>query len=212
MVFIAVQGAGKGTVAQKLQERHNLVHISMGDLLRERRQIDDEIGNIIASTQDIGEFTPDNIIYQVIEERLSQPDCERGYILDGFPRTLEQAKECEAIANRLNKPVNLVINLTVPEEALIERITSRRSCGKCNKIYSLSFEKMKPVVAGKCDACNSELVFRNDDKDVDAIRKRIELYHTNAKSLIDFYNDLGKLVEVDATETIPAVLEIEKLL
>jgi len=164
LILIAVQGAGKGTVAKALSEKYQYLHISTGDLLRERRLIDDEIGRIIAETQDTGVFTPAEIVYQVFEERLTQPDCEN-YILDGIPRSLEQAIEVDKILKKINKDDYLVINLTVPDEELISRITNRRSCGQCGQIYNIVNPRFKPKVDNTCDECQIELTFRDDDQD-----------------------------------------------
>jgi len=211
LILLAVQGAGKGTVAQALVEDYGHVHISTGQILRGRREQNDEIAKTIAECQDTGVLVPNKIVYQVFEERLVKPDCQN-YILDGFPRNLEQAKECDKILTKLNKDDYLVINLTVPADILIARIVSRRSCDKCGKIYNLDFAPMRPRIDGKCDDCDGNLTQRNDDSDPDAIRQRIEIYHENAADLINYYQTKGVLVDVDSTETQNAIQAIKKLL
>ena len=212
IILLAVQGAGKGTVSESLEEKYNYVHISTGDLLRERRKKDDEIGRIIAETQDKGSLTPQKIVFKVLEERLSEKDVENGYILDGFPRTLDQALEYDKLLNKIGKEAGIVINLTVPDDILIDRITSRRTCNKCGKIYNVNFASMKPKIEGKCDDCDGELFIRSDDANEDAIRTRINIYHENVGGLISFYKDKGILFDIDSTETKKAIVEVEKLI
>lgn len=211
IIMQAVQGAGKGTVAKLLVEKYGYIHISTGDLLRERRQVDDEIGRIIAETQDSGVFTPAEIVYQVFEERLSQPDCVN-YILDGFPRNLEQAVKCDEILTKVGKDDYIVVNLTVPAEELINRITNRRTCPGCGFIYNLAFADLTPKEADKCDTCGATLTKRNDDSDEEAIAQRIQLYHDNAADLLNYYQEKGVLMNFDSTETKQAFAEIEKVI
>jgi len=211
IILFAVQNAGKGTVAQALKEKYNYDHISTGDLLRERRKIDDEIGRIIAQTQDAGELTPPEVVYQVFEEKISHPECEN-YILDGFPRNVEQAIKCDEMLSKIGKDNYIVVNLTVDDEEVLRRVTDRRTCVNCSKIYSTSYEAMKPKVEGICDDCGSEVIFRKDDGDIDAIKKRIKIYHENAAGLINYYQEKGVLFTIDSTQTKNAIIEVEKII
>jgi adenylate kinases len=212
LILLAVQGAGKGTVAKALEEKYNYAHISTGDILRERTLVKDELGSKIKELIDNGELVSDDIIFEAVEYRITQPDCENGYILDGIPRTLLQAEKYDELLRKLNKDAGLVINMTVPDEVLIERITSRRICKECGKIYNINFAEMKPKIDGKCDDCDSELIFRDDDSNEEAISRRISTYHKNAEAIINFYKEKGILYNVDSTETKYAIQEVEKII
>ena len=146
IIFLAVQGAGKGTFAKMLQEKYGYAHISTGDILRERSQVDDELGRQIKNMIDNGIFVPNETIYEAIEYKISQPECEKGYILDGFPRNIEQAKGYDEILNRLNKELGIVINLTIPTEMLKQRIIGRRICKDCGAIYNIYNELFTDIV------------------------------------------------------------------
>ena len=211
IIMQAVQGAGKGTIAKMLSEKYGYVHISTGELLRERRKTADEIGKIIAESQDTGVLVPEEIVLQVFEERLTKPDCIN-YILDGFPRNINQAIKCDEILTRIKKADYIVVNLTIPAEVIIERLVNRVSCEKCGFIYSLVFEDLKPKKDNICDRCNIELIKRNDDSDEEVIKQRIQLYHDNASTLINYYQEKGVLMNFDATKTKDAFNEIEKVI
>lgn len=139
VIFLAVQGAGKGTFAKMLQDKYDYAHISTGDILRERAMVDDELGKKIKDMIDNGIFVPNDIIYEAIEYKITQPECEKGYILDGFPRNLEQAKGYDELLKKLGKDLGVVINLTIPEELLKKRIIGRRICKNCGDIYIWPF-------------------------------------------------------------------------
>ena len=137
IIFLAVQGAGKGTFAKKLKEKYGYAHISTGDILRERAAVGDELGNQIKNMIDNGIFVPNDIIYEAIEYKITQPDCEKGYILDGFPRNIEQAEGYDKILEKLGKELGVVVNLTIPNELLKQRIIGRRICKDCGAIYNI---------------------------------------------------------------------------
>lgn len=212
IILLAVQGAGKGTVAKALEEKYNYVHISTGDILRERTLIQDELGLKIKEHIDNGMLVSDDIIFEAIEYRITQDDCKNGYILDGIPRTLDQAKKYDELLTKLNIDIGIVINMTIPDEVLVERVTSRRSCKQCGRIYNITFPALMPKVAGICDDCNIELIFREDDSNEEAIKRRITTYHENAELIINFYEKKGILYNVDSTFSKNAIEEIEKLL
>ena len=212
IIFLAVQGAGKGTYAKKLKEKYGYAHISTGDILRERAAVDDELGNKIKNLIDNGIFVPNDIIYEAIEYRITQPDCENGYILDGFPRNIEQAEGYEKLLKKLNRDLGVVINLTIDTELLKERIIGRRICKKCNAIYNIYNEEFKPKVEGICDKCGSELYQRADDNE-ESMNTRINTYFEVTAPVIEYYNKKGVLKTVDSGQsTEDTFKEIEKIL
>lgn len=212
IILLAVQGAGKGTVAKRLRDKYNYVHISTGDMLRERTAVEDELGLKIKELINSGNLVSDDTIFEVVEQRITQSDCDNGYILDGIPRTLEQAKKYDELLDRLGKDIGIVINMVISDEELIERLTSRRNCSKCGKIYNLSFPDMMPLVDGKCNDCDGDLVFREDDSNEEAISRRIKTYHENSAGILNYYREKGILYNVDATTSKQATIEAEKIL
>lgn len=212
IILIAVQGAGKGTAAEKLKEKYGYAHISTGDILRERSSVDDELGREIKNLIDNGIFVSDEIIFKAIEDKITSPECEHGYILDGFPRNLEQAKGYDEILTKLNKDLGIVINLTIPTEMLKERIIGRRMCKECGSIYNIYNEDVKPKVEGICDHCGGELYQRKDDNE-ESMNTRIKTYFEVTQPIIDYYEQKGVLKVVDASKSSEATFkEIEKIL
>ena len=212
IIFLAVQGAGKGTFAKKLQEKYGYAHISTGDILRERASVDDELGNKIKNMIDNGIFVPDDIIYEAIEYKITQPECENGYILDGFPRNLEQAKGYDKILEKLNKDLGVVINLTIPNEMLKQRIIGRRLCKECGAIYNIYNPDFQPKVEGICDKCGGELYQRADDNE-ESMNTRVKTYFEVTEPIIDYYKEKGVLKTVDSSKDVDDVFkEIEKIL
>jgi len=212
IIFLAVQGAGKGTFAKMLQEKYGYAHISTGDILRERSQVDDELGHQIKNMIDNGIFVPNETIYEAIEYKISQPECEKGYILDGFPRNIEQAKGYDEILNRLNKELGIVINLTIPTEMLKQRIIGRRICKDCGAIYNIYNEAFKPKDEGICDKCGGELYQRADDNE-ESMNTRIKTYFEVTEPIIDYYKEKGVLKVVDSSKTTEETFkEIENIL
>jgi len=212
IILLAVQGAGKGTFAKKLQEKYGYAHISTGDILRERASVDDELGNKIKNMIDNGIFVPDDIIYEAIEYKITQPECENGYILDGFPRNLEQAKGYDKILEKLNKDLGVVINLTIPNEMLKQRIIGRRLCKECGAIYNIYNPDFQPKVEGICDKCGGELYQRADDNE-ESMNTRVKTYFEVTEPIIDYYKEKGVLKTVDSSKDVDDVFkEIEKIL
>lgn len=212
IIFLAVQGAGKGTIAKKLQEKYDYAHISTGDILRERATVGDEMGNKIKNMIDNGIFVPNDIIYEAIEYKITQPECEKGYILDGFPRNIEQAKGYDELLKKLGKDLGFVINLTIPDELLKKRIIGRRICKKCGAIYNIYFDDFMPKVEGVCDKCGGELYQREDDNE-ESMNTRIKTYFEVTEPIIDYYKEKGVLKTIDASQDNDIVLkEIENIL
>ncbi len=212
VIFLAVQGAGKGTFAKKLQDKYGYAHISTGDILRERSSVGDETGNKIKNMIDNGIFVPNDIIYEAIEYKITQPDCQKGYILDGFPRNLEQAKGYDELLKKIGGDLGVVINLTIPNEQLKKRIIGRRICKDCGAIYNIYFEKFMPNIEGICDKCGGELYQRDDDNE-ESMNTRIKTYFEVTEPIIDYYKEKGVLKTIDASKDNDAVFnEIENIL
>ena len=207
VIFLAVQGAGKGTFAKMLQDKYDYAHISTGDILRERAMVDDEQGKKIKDMIDNGIFVPNDIIYEAIEYKITQPECEKGYILDGFPRNLEQAKGYDELLKKLGKDLGVVINLTIPEELLKKRIIGRRICKNCGDIYNIYFEDFMPKVEGVCDKCGGELYQREDDNE-ESMNTRIKTYYEVTEPIIDYYKEKGVLKTIDSSQGNDIVFKI----
>ncbi len=211
LILLAVQGAGKGTLAKALKEKYGYAHISMGDILRERASVGDELGNKIKDMIDNGIFVPNDIIYQAVEYKINQPECDNGYILDGFPRNLEQAEGYDKILSKLGKDIGIVINLTIPNELLKQRIIGRRMCKDCGAIYNIYSDTMKPQKEGICDKCNGQLYQRADDNE-EAMKTRVETYFKVTEPVIDYYKQKGIIYEIDSTDKNKTLKDIEDLL
>ncbi len=211
LILLAVQGAGKGTLAKILSEKYGYAHISMGDILRERAQVNDELGKSIKNMIDNGIFVPNETIFEAIEYKITSPECANGYILDGFPRNIEQARGYDELLKKLNKDLGIVINLTIPEELLTQRIIGRRMCKDCGAIYNIYSAEMKPKKEGVCDKCGGEL-YQRDDDNPEAMKTRVETYFKVTAPIIDYYKEKNVLYEVDSTNSDNTVAQVEKLI
>ena len=202
LVLLGPPGVGKGTQAKILSERSGLAHISSGDLFRENLKNKTELGQLAQTFMGKGELVPDDVTIAMIRERLSQPDCETGAILDGFPRTPSQADALEAMLEEFSGHVDAVPFITGAEDVLVERLGNRWTCRANGHVFN---EKSNPPkVAGKCDFDGSELYQRDDDK-AETVKRRIQVYLEQTSPLISYYRDLGKLVEIDGMQTIEQV-------
>ena len=190
IILMGPPGAGKGTLAKQLKEALNLVHISTGDMFREAIKAQTELGVLAASYINRGDLVPDDVTIGLVKERLSQPDCEAGFLLDGFPRTLAQAEALDEIAKSISRPIEAVINLDCDNDELVRRISGRRVCKDCGAPYHIV--TMKPKVEGVCDLCGGPLFQRKDDNE-EALKVRLEHYVSETKPLLDFYKKLGLL-------------------
>ena len=190
IILMGPPGAGKGTLAKQLKEALNLVHISTGDMFREAIKAQTELGVLAASYINKGDLVPDDVTIGLVKERLSQKDCEAGFLLDGFPRTLAQAEALDEIAKSISRPIEAVINLDCDNEELVRRISGRRVCKDCGAPYHVV--TMKPKVEGVCDLCGGPLFQRKDDNE-EALKVRLEHYVSETKPLLDFYKKLGLL-------------------
>lgn len=197
-------GAGKGTMSDLILKEYDIPHISTGDMLRDNVRNNTELGNLAKSYMDAGNLVPDDVIIAMVEKRLQEDDCQKGYLLDGFPRTLVQAEAFEKIENKIGKPVECVIALEVGFDTLVERITGRRICPKCGAIYHIHNKPSK--VEGICDVCGSELTQRKDDT-VEQLTVRMDGYGKSTKPVIDFYDKRGIVSYIDASQETAAVFE-----
>jgi adenylate kinase len=192
LILLGPPGAGKGTQAVRLSAELGLPHVSTGDLFRENRSRGTPLGEKAKSFMDSGRLVPDELVLEMLFDRVSRPDCARGYLLDGFPRTVPQA---EALAARLGRNTDVqVLDISVPDEVILERLAGRRTCGGCGHVQHLRFAP--PRIAGRCDKCGGELVQRNDDTEA-AIQKRLEEYREQTRPLAAWYAKRGLLREVD---------------
>ena len=196
IILIAAPAAGKGTEAAKIKEQYNMPHISTGDLLRAAR----DTNPVISEYQDKGMLVPFDIVLGLLKDRITQPDCDNGYILDGFPRDLKQAEAYDEILKETGKDAGVVIVLDVDKDIAAARIAGRWSCPNCGKVYNVDNKDMKPKVDGKCDDCNTDLTHRDDDNK-EVYEERYNSYLKNTEPLIDFYNKKGILYHVDSSVT-----------
>ena len=197
ILIMGPAGAGKGTMSDLILQAYDIPHISTGDMLRENVANGSELGKEAKSYMDAGKLVPDDVINAMVEKRLQEPDCQKGYLLDGFPRTLVQAKAFEEIAAKIGKPVEAVLALEVDFEILKERVTGRRVCPKCGAIYHIS--NFPPKVEGVCDKCGSPLKQRADDT-VEKLTQRMKEYDASTKPVIDFYDEKGVVTHLDASQ------------
>lgn len=197
IILIAPPAGGKGTQSELLCSKYNIAHISTGDLLR----AEVENGNTeLKKIMDAGMLVSDEIIFDLIKKRISSNDTINGYLLDGFPRNIEQAKTYDKILNELNKDIGYVIELDIDPELASKRISGRRSCPKCGATYNIYFDGMKPSVENVCDKCGSSLTKRDDDNE-ETYKTRYNTYLEKTKPLIDYYKKSGVLYVVDANGT-----------
>jgi adenylate kinase len=194
VILLGPPGAGKGTQAQRIAKQYGLPHLSTGDMLRDNIRRDTELARKAKPLIDRGELVPDNIVLGMVQERIAQSDCVNGFILDGFPRTLAQARALEGICRHYRSRSTSVLNVAVRPELLVRRLTNRRICKKSGHIYNLV--ERSPIHPGICDADGSELVQRPDDTEP-VIRERIQMYERHTRPLIDFYSAQGLLHQVE---------------
>ncbi|MHC1590954.1 MAG: adenylate kinase [Candidatus Helarchaeales archaeon] len=199
IILLGAPGAGKGTNATKLVEKYNIPQISTGDLLRKAVAEKTKLGIEAESYMTAGKLVPDELVINLVKERLSQPDCKNGFILDGFPRTITQAEKLEDITS-----IDAVINLDVDTQVLVRRSTGRRSCPNCGAVYHVEFNP--PKKEGICDKCGTKLIVRKDDTE-ETVKNRIETYKKNTAPLIEYYEKKGLLKNIDANRNIEVIFE-----
>jgi len=202
LILLGGPGVGKGTQAQRLAAKYNTPHIATGDILRQAVKNGTDIGLKAKSYMDKGLLVPDEVVIGIIEGRLAQPDAKAGYILDGFPRTVPQAKALDELTARLNMVPDAVVNITASTEMVVRRLSGRRTCRDCQAVYHVV--NIPPKEAGVCDRCGGELYQRDDDQE-ETIRKRIQVYMEQTAPLLDYYAKSGKLTEVSGDLDIDVV-------
>ena len=202
LLIIGAPGAGKGTVSESLINDYAITHISTGDMLRNAIKNNTPVGLKAKEYMDKGHLVPDEIIHNLIVERLSQDDVSKGFLFDGYPRTLNQAMDLSNILQELNIKIDCVINLDIKDEELIKRITGRRLCPKCGEIYNIYYSPSKQE--GICDKCNSELITRKDDN-LESLVTRLEEYHKNTQPLIEYYQKMDLVKHICASKSIEDV-------
>jgi adenylate kinase len=202
IILLGPPGAGKGTQAKKLTEEFGIPQISTGDMLREAVKKGTELGRKAKAFMDSGGLVPDEVVIGIVKERLAADDCGKGFILDGFPRTIPQAAALDRVAQDLGKEIRFVLSLEVDPDELMERLCGRRTCTGCGAMYHIKFHV--PKEDGKCDKCGTALIQRDDDKE-ETIRKRLENYNKATAPLLDYYKATGKIRSVMATGEINAI-------
>ncbi|PKL40967.1 MAG: adenylate kinase [Candidatus Riflebacteria bacterium HGW-Riflebacteria-1] len=202
LIFLGPPGAGKGTQAKMIVDKYSIPQLSTGDLMRAAVSSGSPIGDKVKGYMAAGALVPDDLVVDILLDRLSGDDCRDGFILDGFPRTVGQAESLEAALKKRGMQLSGVVAMIVPDEALLARLTARRICRECSTSYHLEF--LKPKVEGKCDRCQGELYQRKDDSE-EVILNRLKVYHDQTAPLIDFYQTRKKLYTVDGNKKIEMI-------
>ena len=202
IVMLGAPGAGKGTQAVMICEKYGIPHISTGDIFRSNIKNGTELGKKAKEYMDQGKLVPDELTIQLLLDRVAQDDCKNGYVLDGFPRTIPQAEVLTKALAETGSKVDYAINVDVPDENIVNRMGGRRACLNCGATYHIVFNPTK--VEGKCDACGSDTVLRDDDKP-ETVQKRLSVYHEQTQPLIDYYKAQGILKSVDGTQPMDKV-------
>ena len=196
IIMLGAPGAGKGTQAKQIAGKYSIPHISTGDIFRANIKNGTDLGKMAKEYMDRGLLVPDELVCDLVVDRVQQSDCQNGYILDGFPRTIPQAEALDAALSKLGDSVDYAINVEVPDENIVSRMGGRRACVKCGATYHVKYNPTKNE--GVCDACGAELILRDDDKP-ETVQKRLSVYHEQTQPLIDYYTKKGIIAEVDGT-------------
>ena len=204
LIILGAPGAGKGTQATIISQKLKIPHISTGEIFRDNIKNETELGKLAKGYIDKGQLVADEVTIRIVKERLEQNDSSKGFILDGFPRTVVQADALEASLCKTNQCINKVLDIDVPDEKIIERMMGRRVCSKCGATYHVAHKPS--VIPGKCDICNGDLVQRQDDTE-ETIRKRLDVYHQQTEPLIQYYKSKGLLVEVKGEDKVQQTTE-----
>ena len=196
IIMLGAPGAGKGTQAKMIADKYGVPHISTGDIFRANIKNGTELGMEAKKYLDQGLLVPDELTVRILLDRVAQDDCKNGYVLDGFPRTIPQAEVLDSELTKLGDHIDYAINVDVPDENIVKRMSGRRACLTCGATYHI--EHVPPKKEGICDVCGSELVLRDDDKP-ETVKNRLNVYHEQTQPLIDFYTEKGVLKTVDGT-------------
>lgn len=198
LILIGCPGAGKGTQAKKLSKHFDIAHISTGDLLREQIELKTELGKKVTDIMNAGQLVPDEIVTEILSQRIKRDDCKNGYILDGYPRNLSQAEGLSAIIGEVDR----VVLIDVDDDIIIERMSGRRGCPKCGQMYHIKYNS--PKKDGICDECGSELIQRKDDTE-ETVKNRLKVYHDTTAPIVDFYDKKGLLLKVSGVGDIDEI-------
>ena len=202
IIMLGAPGAGKGTQAKMLADKYKIPHVSTGDIFRANIKNGTDLGTKAKVYMDQGMLVPDELTCDLVVDRIKQDDCKDGYILDGFPRTIPQAECLDKALDALNDKIDFAVNVEVPDENIIRRMSGRRACLSCGRTYHIVYNP--PKEEGICDECKKELVLRDDDKP-ETVEKRLKVYHEQTQPLIDYYRNKGVLAEVDGTRDMQEV-------
>lgn len=210
IIMLGAPGAGKGTQAKRIAEKYNVPHISTGDIFRENIKNGTELGNKAKAYMEAGDLVPDELVLELVMDRFEKEDCENGYVLDGFPRTIPQAEALDEALEAKGQSIDNVIDVDVPDDHIIKRMAGRRTCAHCGAIFHL--EHMPPKIEGKCDQCGGHLMMREDDLP-DTVIARLKTYHEQTQPLKDYYGAKGLVHSVDGTQDREVVFaEVVKIL
>lgn len=196
IIMLGAPGAGKGTQAKMIADKYQIPHISTGDIFRANIKNGTELGMEARTYMDKGELVPDELTVRILLDRVAQPDCEKGYVLDGFPRTIPQAEVLDQELTKRNEKIDHAINVEVPDENIVRRMSGRRACVSCGATYHIVH--IPPKKEGLCDKCGNELILRDDDKE-ETVMNRLGVYHDQTQPLIEYYSAKGVLCSVDGT-------------
>ncbi|MDD3219782.1 MAG: adenylate kinase [Lachnospiraceae bacterium] len=204
IIMLGAPGAGKGTQAKKIADKYQIPHISTGDIFRANIKNGTELGTKAKSYMDQGLLVPDELVVDLVADRVKQDDCTNGYVLDGFPRTIPQAEALDKALEGMGTKIDYAINVEVPDENIINRMSGRRACVGCGATYHIKYIPTK--VEGICDVCGEKLILRDDDKP-ETVKKRLDVYHEQTQPLIDYYEKAAVLKEVDGTQDMEDVFK-----
>lgn len=196
IIMLGAPGAGKGTQAKMIADKYGIPHISTGDIFRANIKNGTELGMEAKKYMDQGLLVPDELTVKILLDRVAKDDCEKGYVLDGFPRTIPQAEVLDEALAKLGDKIDYAVNVDVPDENIVRRMSGRRACLSCGATYHI--EHVPPKAEGVCDRCGKELVLRDDDK-AETVKNRLNVYHEQTQPLIEFYEKKGVLKSVDGT-------------
>jgi adenylate kinase len=202
IIMLGAPGAGKGTQAKQIADKYNIPHISTGDIFRANIKQGTELGKKAKSYMDAGALVPDELVVDLVVDRIGQDDCNNGFVLDGFPRTIPQAESLSEALKKINEKMDYAIDVDVPDENIVNRMSGRRACVNCGATYHIVTIPTK--VEGICDRCGSETILRDDDKP-ETVQKRLAVYHEQTQPLIDYYKEEGILHSVDGTQDMEKV-------
>ncbi|MCU6762234.1 Adenylate kinase [uncultured Roseburia sp.] len=205
IIMLGAPGAGKGTQAKQIADKYGIPHISTGDIFRANIKEGTELGKKAKTFMDQGLLVPDELVCELVVDRIQHDDCKDGFVLDGFPRTIPQAEALTAALEKIGSNIDFALDIDVPDENIIDRMSGRRACVNCGATYHVV--NIPPKEEGICDRCGHEIVLRDDDKP-ETVKKRLEVYHAQTKPLIDYYKNQNILKSIDGTQPMDTVFQV----